>query len=162
MRHYLGLACLLMVLWLLLSGYYNPLMLSFGVVSVVLTMLIVHRMKIIDNQSHPFHLAIQLLKYWRVLAYKILLANIDMVLRIVGIRPIAPQLFRIPFPQQDDLSKATYANSITLTPGSASIAMYSDSVLVHTISESGAQALIEGDLADIFPVLIDQREGEDA
>ncbi len=159
MRHYLGLACLLMILWLLLSGHYNPLMIGFGVVSVFLTVWLAHRMKIIDEDSHPLHLTGSLFKYWSVLAYKVLQANIDMVLRIVGVRPIEPQLIRIPFPQQDDLSKAIYANSITLTPGSASIEIYPDSVLVHTISESGAQALVEGDLADIFPNLNEHDEG---
>ncbi|MCW8092755.1 Na+/H+ antiporter subunit E [Alteromonas sp. ASW11-130] len=160
MMHYFSLASLLMILWLLLSGHYNPLMIGFGVVSVLITLLLSHRMRVIDEESHPVHLTGDLFKYWAVLVYKIFQANIDVVLRIIGVRPIEPQLIRIPFPQQDDLSKVIYANSITLTPGSASIEIYPDSVLVHTISKEGAQALIEGELADIFPIQQDEHNGK--
>ncbi|NMH60536.1 Na+/H+ antiporter subunit E [Alteromonas ponticola] len=151
MKHYISVASLLMILWLLLSGHYNPLMISFGVVSVCFTLWLSYRMRIIDDESHPIHLSGSLIKYWIVLSYKIFLANVDVVLRIIGVRPVEPQLIRIPFPKQDDLSKVIYANSVTLTPGSASIEIYPDSVLVHTISKEGATALLEGDLADIFP-----------
>ncbi|MCW8109528.1 Na+/H+ antiporter subunit E [Alteromonas ponticola] len=152
MKHYISLASLLMIVWLLLSGHYNPLMIGFGVISVALTLWLSFRMNIIDAESHPIHLSGNLVKYWFALAYKIFQANVDVVLRIVGVRPIEPQLIRIPFPEQDDLSKVIYANSVTLTPGSASIEIYPDSVLVHTLSKEGAQALIEGDIANIFPV----------
>ena len=151
MKHTVSLGILLFALWLLLSNHFNPLMISFGVVSVFLTLWVAKRLDVIDEESHPIHLTTRLFKYWFILAWKILQANLDVALRILGFKPVSPQLIRIPFNQADDLSKVIYANSITLTPGSASIHIENGDLIVHTISEEGARELFDGELARIVP-----------
>ena len=151
MKHFLSLGSLLFVLWLLLSGHYVPLMVGFGVVSVLVTLFIAHRLNAVDHESHPIHASFALFKYAFVLFGKIIKANIDVTLRILGIRPIEPQLIEIPLTQHDDLSRVIYANSITLTPGSASIDMQDDTIVVHTISKDGAEELFEGELGRLVP-----------
>jgi len=51
--------------------------------------------------------------------------------------PISPTLERISVSQRTDLGRVIYANSITLTPGTISIELDEDTVLVHAISAAG-------------------------
>ena len=129
----------------------QPLLISFGVFSVLFSLYIARRMDVVDHESHPIHLTAKLLKFWLILGKKIFQANIDVTLRILGFKPVEPQLIRLKMNQSSDLSKAMYANSITLTPGSASIHIEDGELFVHTISRQGAQDLLEGDIADIIP-----------
>lgn len=140
-----------MALWLLLSGHYDPLLISFGVVSVLFSLYIAKRMDIIDKDSIPIHLTAKLVKFWVVLAGKIFTANIDVTLRIVGIRPVEPQLIKLKLNQCSDLTKVVYANAITLTPGSASLHIEDGYLYVHTISKEGAKELLDGDMAKLIP-----------
>ncbi len=140
-----------MALWLLLSGHYDPLLISMGVVSVLFSLFMARRMEAIDKESHPIHLSAKLIKFWIVLAGKIFSANIDVTLRILGIRPVEPQLIKLKLNQCSDLTKVIYANAITLTPGSASLHIEDGYLYVHTISKEGAQELLNGDMAKIIP-----------
>ncbi len=140
-----------MALWLLLSGHYDPLLISMGVLSVLFSLFMARRMEAIDKESHPIHLSAKLIKFWIVLAGKIFSANIDVTLRILGIRPVEPQLIKLKLNQCSDLTKVIYANAITLTPGSASLHIEDGYLYVHTISKEGAQELLNGDMAKIIP-----------
>lgn len=140
-----------MVLWLLLSGHYNWLLISMGLVSVLVTLLLAHKMKLIDGQSHPIHLFSKIIRLWVVLSGKIIVSNIDVTLRVLGIRPISPCLVKLKLDQNSDLGKVIYANAITLTPGSASLHIEDGFLYVHTISEEGAQSLLRGEMAKIIP-----------
>ena len=53
----ISMAVVLSVLWLLLSGHYNPLLIGLGAASVVLTLIISVRMNVTDREGHPIHLA---------------------------------------------------------------------------------------------------------
>lgn len=151
MKHTISLGALLFALWVLLSGHLEPLLLGFGVLSVIFSLYIARRMDVVDHESHPIHLTFKLLKFWLVLGKKIFQANIDVTLRILGFKAVEPQLIKLKMDQTTDLGKAMYANSITLTPGSASIHMEEGELYVHTISRQGAQDLFDGDIADIIP-----------
>ena len=54
-------------------------------------------------------------------------------------------------PFDNDVARVLYANAITLTPGSSSIALTKDTLLVHTISDQGATDLANNDMLDIMP-----------
>lgn len=146
-----SLSLFLLALWLLLSGHYDFLLISMGVASVAFTMYMSHRMKIIDSEGHPVHISGKLFKFWFILAGKIFASNIDVAMRILGIKPINPQLIKLKLDQDSDLSKVIYANAITLTPGSASLHIEDGYLFVHTISKEGADELLNGDMAKLIP-----------
>lgn len=146
-----SLSFFLLALWLLMSGHYNFLLISMGVVSVAFTMYMSRRMNIIDSEGHPIHLSGKLFKFWFVLAGKVFASNIDVALRILGIKPVEPQLIKLKLDQDSDLSKVIYANAITLTPGSASLHIEDGYLFVHTISREGAEELLNGDMAKLIP-----------
>ncbi len=48
-----SLTLFLAIVWLLLSGHFEPLILSFGAASVVFVVFLAHRMDVIDHEGHP-------------------------------------------------------------------------------------------------------------
>ena len=42
------------------------------------------------------------------------------------------------------LDQATYGNCITLTPGTLTLDIYKDRLLVHALTENGEKGLLEG------------------
>jgi multicomponent Na+:H+ antiporter subunit E len=145
------LGVILVVVWLLLSGMYEPLMLSFGAFSVFVSLWLTKRMLRIDQEQYTFFVTISLVKFLFKLFYKIILSNIDVTLRVLGIKPVQSTFITIDVPYDNDVARVVYANAITLTPGSASIALSDHTLLVHTISEQGAQDLADGDILNIMP-----------
>jgi multicomponent Na+:H+ antiporter subunit E len=126
-------------------------MLSFGVISVLISLWLTKRMLRIDQEQYTFFVTISLVKFLGQLFYKIVVSNYDVTLRVLGIRPVQSTFITIEIPFDNDVAKVLYANAITLTPGSASIALSEHTLLVHTISEQGAQDLAHGDILDIMP-----------
>lgn len=151
MSHLFRLGVILVVVWLLLSGIYEPLMLSFGVISIFISLWLTKRMLRIDQEQFTFFVTVSLVKFLAQLSYKVVLSNYDVTLRVLGIRPVESTFITIEVPFDNDVARVLYANAITLTPGSASIALSDHTLLVHTISEQGAQDLAQGDILNIMP-----------
>jgi len=145
--HAISLGLTLFVTWLLLSGYFVPLLITFGILSVILVVFIAHRMDVVDRESHPVHLTFVLPGYWLWLLKEIVLSSIDVTRRVLAPKlRISPTLVRVKATQQSDLGKVIYANSITLTPGTVTLDMDGDVLLVHALSREGAASLEEGEM----------------
>ncbi len=145
MIHAISLGLGLVALWLLLSGIYEPLILTFGGFSVLAVVYIAHRMDVIDREAVPIHLTTGILTYWVWLIKEIAKSNYDVARLILDPRlPISPRLIRVPASQQSDLGLVVHANSITLTPGTVSVEVESGEILVHAITRSAAEGTLEG------------------
>jgi len=143
----LSLGVTLYALWLLLSGHFEPLLLVFGLASVVLVVWIAYRMDVIDHEGHPVGLTPRILLYWPWLIWEIIKANIDVMRRILDPSlPISPTVVRVPASQKTELGTVIYANSITLTPGTVTIDLEGHDLIVHALSEDGAVALESGEM----------------
>jgi multicomponent Na+:H+ antiporter subunit E len=148
-RHAVSLSVLLFGVWLLLSGHYVPLLLTFGVVSCLLVVAISMRMDVIDHEGHPIHLSFRALVFWPWLIWQIILSNIDVARRILFKKHgISPNIILVPANQKSDLGKVIYANSITLTPGTISLELEDNQVLVHALTHEGADDLAAGEMHD--------------
>ena len=152
MTHIISLTVTLFLLWLGLSGHYEPLMITIGVVSVFLVVFIALRMEVVDHESHPIHLTGRLFRFWGYLSHEIVLSNIDVIKRILTPgKSISPQMITLPLTQKSDLAKVIYANAITLTPGTVSVQLDDDTITVHALSKEAADALKTGDMASRVP-----------
>lgn len=145
--HLISLTGVLVAVWLLWSGHFTGLLLSLGAVSCALVVFLSHRLGIVDNEGQPLSWGARPLVYFPWLAVEVVKANIDVALRVLGIKPVAPALARVPVPQKTDLGRVVYADSITLTPGTVSIELEEDVVLVHAISRDGIDDLKSGEMA---------------
>lgn len=137
----------LFVLWLLLSGHYDPLLLSLGAVSCMLVAWIAYRMDVADHEGHPIHLTWRVLLYWIWLFWEIIKSNIQVARLILAPRlAISPTVIKVKASQPDDLGHVTYANSITLTPGTVSIDVRNATIEVHAITREMAESLQTGEM----------------
>lgn len=152
MKHAVSLTLTLFILWLLLSGHYNVLLISLGLLSSLLTVVLALRMDVIDHESHPLHLRRQLPRYWVFLSREVILANLDVVRRILTPgKSFSPQLRQLPLPQKTALGQVIYANSITLTPGTVTVQLGTDSIRIHALSREAAEDLQTGRMAQAIP-----------
>jgi len=144
-----GLAVLLLLFWLSMSGHFEPLLLGLGVASVALTIFLSRRMNVIDSESYPLHLSLKLPGFFLYLFKEIVKANIDVARRILRWRStsISPQMIDIPQPQKSDLGAVIYANSITLTPGTVTVKLSKENLTVHALSRETATELATGTLS---------------
>jgi multicomponent Na+:H+ antiporter subunit E len=109
-------------------------------------------MELLDRESYPVHLKPSLFRHLIFLMREIALANIDVARRILSPGPpISPRLVRVPAKQRSTLGKVIYANSITLTPGTVSLRLDDDSILVHALTREGAEDLASGRMACVIP-----------
>ena len=145
-------AILVFVFWLLLSGHFEPLLLVLGGISTLLTIYLSLRMNIIDQESIPVHHLARIMRYFVFLAKEIVLANLDVIKRILtpGVS-ISPQIIELPAKQSSDLGKVIYANSITLTPGTVSLDLTGNKLKVHALSKEAAEDLLTERIADNIP-----------
>jgi multicomponent Na+:H+ antiporter subunit E len=153
MKRVFSLALFLGLLWWLLSGQASPKLLAFGALSVALVAWLARRMEIVDHESHPVHLSGPLARFWAVLMREIAVSNVDVVRAILSPRlPIQPHFLRVRTRQSTDLGKVILANSITLTPGTVTVDVQGDELLVHALTESSGRAVEEGQLDRAVPL----------
>ena len=131
------------VIWLLLSGHYDPLLLTLGVLSCITCLYVTWKAKFIDEEGVPLHLLFRLPFYTVWLFKEIIKANIDTA-RIIIINNPDPQNFRVKSSQKTESGKVTYANSITLTPGTVTTELDGDVLEVHALSSDMADDVKSG------------------
>ncbi|MDP6788090.1 MAG: Na+/H+ antiporter subunit E [Rhodospirillales bacterium] len=142
-----SLGLVLIILWLFLSGHMTPLLLGLGLTSVLVVVLIARRMDLIDSEGHPIHLFWKAIPYWGWLLVEIFKANFDVARAIVWPRmPIRPTVLRVKAGQKSDLGRVIYANSITLTPGTVTLAVAGEMLEVHALTPGAAEGLLSGEM----------------
>lgn len=142
--HLILLSILLGIVWMAWSGHTEPLLVGFGLGSLLVTIWVSKRLSVIDEEGQPINP--RLLKYIPWLLKEIIVANIDVIGRILSRNPksVEPTWIRVPAKQSTRLGRVIFANSITLTPGTVSVLLDDGSILVNAISPDGARALING------------------
>lgn len=147
MAHLVSLVMTLALAWLLLSGHYTPLLLGLGAASVMFVVWLTRRMAVVDDESQPLRIALRAPRYWLWLLGQILLSNLAVARRILRPRAdIAPRLFRVPVTNFSEMAQVVYANSITLTPGTVSVRVVDNEIIVHALTENGESGLRDGDM----------------
>jgi len=145
--HAVSLGLILFASWLLMSGVFLSLILVLGIVSCAIVVFIAMRMDVVDHEAVPLHITFRALLYWPWLMTEIVKANFDVTKMVLGLTPISPTMVQIKATQKTDLGLVTFANSITLTPGTISIDLDQDGhILVHAISREGAEAVADGEM----------------
>ena len=124
---------ILLSLWLLMSGHYSFLIISLGVISCLFCVYLAKRANLIDNEGLPLFFLPRLLNYLLWLFKEIFNSNIGTAKAIIT-GNINPEIFIVKSSQNTDVAKVTYANSITLTPGTVTIQINEDKFEVHALN----------------------------
>ena len=135
-------AATLFIYWLALSGHYDWWLVAFGAVLSVLVVAFCIGKQITDPEGFPFELVPRGLIYWPWLLWQILLSGLRVTRLILSPSlPITPTLVKVNARQDSSVGLVTYANSITLTPGTISIeaSERGHCIWVHAIERAGAE-----------------------
>lgn len=142
---YASLAAFLLAFWMALSGHYTTLLIVISVLSVTLGVYIAHRMNIVDEEALPLRLLPRALTYWPWLAWEIVKSAWAVSMIIINPKlPISPTMTVVKPSQRSTVGVATYANSITLTPGTITTAATEEQLTVHALTRDGALDLESG------------------
>lgn len=131
-----------LALWLLLSDYWTPLLLSLGFASAIGTMFLIARMQAIEPWP-PAHRPIFYLRmavhYVRLIGEMFIEAM--RVARLIFMRRCQPNMafVNIPITAQTPLAQLVRANSITLTPGTISADFENGRIDMHVLDIDGYQ-----------------------
>jgi multicomponent Na+:H+ antiporter subunit E len=141
----ISLASALFLFWLALSGHYTPVLLAAGAVATALSVVAAVRMGVADAEGHPVHLLGGFVTYVPWLAWEIAKSAWAVTRIILDPRlPVSPTMTRVKASQRTSLGVVTYANSITLTPGTITTGVKGDVLTVHALVREGAIDLESG------------------
>ena len=133
--------------WLLLSGIWEPFLLAAGAACSLLVVFVAHRLDVIDGEGHPVHLTWRAMVYFPWLFWQIVLSNLAVVRCILGPRDrLNPAVGWVEASQKTAAGLVTYANSITLTPGTVSLTVHEGRIQVHALDASGLEDLRQGEM----------------
>ena len=113
-------------------------------------------MGIHDHESLPYKSWLRTFRYLPWLMWQIVLSNWE-VLRLVlsPSLPISPRIISVPHRFADSpYALVTYANSITLTPGTVTIAVDDDEIIVHSLTQAAADGLMTNEMHDKVEAVI--------
>jgi len=151
----------LSLFWLLLSGYIQPLLLSFGAISVFLVVLVVKRMDDVDQELRQLSFGFSIFRYVPWLLKEIMSSSIHVSKLIWGSpKDLSPTLAKIPLNNIPKDKRVLYANSITLTPGTLSLDINENEITVHALEAASIEELKEGAMESKIAGLWSQEGGE--
>ncbi|KRR29038.1 hypothetical protein CQ13_17970 [Bradyrhizobium retamae] len=144
MRHF-SLAGFLFAFWLVLSGHYTLMLVVAGGASAVLCVLAMIRIRVADAEAHPIELLWGAVTYFPWLLREIA-KSAWAVTKIIlhPSLPISPTMTVVRASQRTSAGVATYANSITLTPGTITVGVNGNELVVHALVNEGALDLEGG------------------
>ncbi len=138
---------MLAVFWMLLSGYFKPLMLGFGVISVIIVLIFLKRMDKVDNDPKFISSGHRMLRYAIWLVWQIVLSSLHVTRLVWGSADkLSPSLAKVSVRNTQETERVIYANSITLTPGTLSVDLEDDEITVHALQEASIEELKAGDM----------------
>ena len=157
-----------MIFWLLLSGQYDLMHISFGVFSVILVMLMnypLRRRLFAMEEERSATLSFSRLQrlsfYIPWLLWQIVIASVQVAWVVLHPRcPIDPALLRFKTKLRNVSSKVILGNSITLTPGTITLEIEEDEFLVHALMDISSTGIIDGTLPGQVAKLYEREPGQ--
>jgi multicomponent Na+:H+ antiporter subunit E len=134
--------------YVLLSGQiHSGFLMVVGAIACLVITLIARHMGTVDDEGMPFQYWLSTVAYSPWLIWQVVLANIDVAKRVWAPNmPISPRMIRVEHELKTPYGIATYANSITLTPGTVTVRIEDDFFEVHALTEGAAKDLFGGEM----------------
>ncbi len=136
---------LLFALWMLLAGNLDPAELIAGLlVALIVTLISRPHLEIFDGLRLTPAAIPAFFGYLGLFFVALVRANLDMARRVLSPSlPLRPALVEVRTELQSTLGRLILANSITLTPGTLTVEVYGETMLVHWI-DAPADIDLEG------------------
>lgn len=148
MKYIISLLITLTAVWFLWSGHLEPFMIFLAAGSIAFSLWISFRMRIVDEEGAPVEMGIRpFIQFAPWLFKEIVESNIAVAKIILSPKMnLKRNLVTVPAGPKSELGKVMLANAITLTPGTVSVKMEGDEILVHALSFEGAAEDLSGEM----------------
>ncbi len=142
-RRFVVATVMLFIVWLLLVGTLNFSEIFVGFFVVIFTAwLSSSHLSFLDDIKFNWATPLFMLRYLGVFLLALLHANIDMARRVLSPSlPINPAMVEVETQLKSSLGKLILANSITLTPGTLTVDVVGERLLVHWVDSSPGRDL---------------------
>ena len=149
-----------LLLWIMLNGQLNLEIVCFGV--IIAGVLYAFVCRFLDYSPKKDLLLMRklpyILAYILILIWEIIKANMDAIRLSLSVRnEVDPVIVRFRTDLKSRAARVALANSITLTPGTITVALEEDELIVHALDET----LIEGIDESIFVRMLRKMEAMD-
>ncbi|MEO0230101.1 MAG: Na+/H+ antiporter subunit E [candidate division WOR-3 bacterium] len=125
-----------LLVWIVLTGTIRPDELATGFLISALLALFTFRLFTTEGLKnlHPKKVILGILYIFPFMLWQMVKANLDVAYRVIHPkRPIKPGIVKVKTQMKSDLGKLLVANSITLTPGTFTMMVDGDDMLIHWI-----------------------------
>ena len=96
------------------------------------------RLGVLDNEGFPLKLVGNLLLYIPWVIRQIISSNIQDAKVVLNPKRIHSHLIQVPVTQKAVIGQVIHANTITVTPGTVSLDVTDDRILVHALTDDAA------------------------
>ncbi len=151
MLRIISLSIVLFLFWLALSGHYNTFLLTAGAVVTIFSAVIVKRMgateaaRDVKEKGNSLYFALASVAYFPWLLKEIMKSAWAVTQIIIHPKlPISPTMANLRASQKTSVGVVTYANSITLTPGTLTTNVSGQDLIVHALVRDGIEDLEQG------------------
>ncbi len=140
-----GLLAALVISWALWSGIYKPLLIGLGVFSCLLSIWVAMRTGFFLH-AMPLRTFLRLPLMWWWLLGEVIKSSLEVARVILSPSlPIQPELVELTTTEETDSGKVILGNCITLSPGTVTIDVHENRLLVHCLTAEGAAGLRGGE-----------------
>lgn len=141
----------MLLFWVVLSGMFDAFHMSLGVICCLLVAHFSHDLLFYGDSQDPWGKSFfGFITYLPWLFYQIVLANIQVAYVVLHPRMyemIDPHVIRFKTKLKRPISKVTFAQSITLTPGTITVSIHEDEFSVYALTRSASSSL-PGEMED--------------
>jgi len=139
-------ALLFFPFWLPLSGFFDLFHMGIGVGCCALVAYISHDLLFVNVRVGDMRTIVKrFFAYIPWLIYQIIMANFHVARLVLSPKmPINPKIIKFKVKLDSDISLVTFANSITLTPGTITVDIKEGEYYVHALDEAVAYDLLFG------------------
>jgi multicomponent Na+:H+ antiporter subunit E len=136
MRNFAYLFSILFIIWLVLTSSFHRQEVSVGIFLSLILAIILHKNYLeLGLPALSIRRIVFVVIYIIVLFKEIIIANLDVAYRVIHPKmPIKPGIVVIKTGLKQDIAKMILANSITLTPGTFTLDILGDALLIHWIN----------------------------
>ena len=145
----LGVGLGLFALWVLFSGKLDAFHLGIGAATVALLFWLESRLPAFSASERQGLRFFPTFVYLFWLLWQMLLSAWYVAGKILGPKEgLQPRLFRVKCAMPSQVNSVVLANSITLTPGTLTVDMEGDELVIHALTPETEQDVVDGDMAE--------------
>lgn len=134
----------LFIFWIILSPEISLQEIFMGV--IVSLVIVVLNSNFVFKEDETSLYEMKNIKFFAIFLTKMLLeiikANIDVAKIVLNPSlPISPVFIKVPVVFKKDFNKAIFANAVTLTPGTLSVDILEDGIVIHALTKAAAKSM---------------------